>query len=76
MQGTAADLFKRITVDVADRLGREFLWLPVHDELIVQVPVGTEGRALDVLGSAMTTELLGVPISGTPAVIGDRWGKL
>ena len=76
VQGSAADLFKRITIDVAERLGRDSLWLPVHDELIVQVPLGDEARALEVLGSAMTTDLLGVPISGTPAVIGDRWGKL
>lgn len=74
IQGTAADLFKRITLDVADALPRDSLWLPVHDELIVQVAEGTEEEALRVLGDAMTTELMGVPITGTPMVIGHRLG--
>lgn len=76
IQGTAADLFKRITVEVADALGRDTLWLPVHDELIVQVPHGSEQAAMGALRDAMTTELDGVPITGTPEVIGGRWGKI
>ena len=75
IQGTAADLFKRITVKVAETLGRDALWLPVHDELIVQAKAGEEQAALEALRDAMTTEINGVPITGTPVVIGTSWGK-
>jgi DNA polymerase-1 len=76
VQGTAADLFKIMTIKVAEGLGRDALWLPVHDELIVQVPEGNEQPALRVMAEAMCTELNGVSIMGTPEVIGSRWAKI
>jgi len=75
IQGTAADLFKAITLDVAKRLGEDALWLPVHDELIVQVPAADADAAVEALREAMSTELKGVPITGTPIILGDRWRK-
>ncbi|MGO4382618.1 DNA polymerase [Specibacter sp. RAF43] len=74
VQGTAADLFKQITLRVAAGLPRDALYLPVHDELVVQVPAGLEQNALQVLGDAMTTEMAGVPITGTPVILGPRLG--
>jgi hypothetical protein len=74
VQGTAADLFKQITLCVAARLPQDALYLPVHDELVVQVPVGLERAAVEVLGEAMTTEMAGVPITGSPVILGDRLG--
>lgn len=74
VQGTAADLFKQITLRVAAELPKDALFLPVHDELVVQVEAGREGHAIEVLGEAMTTEMSGVPITGTPVVLGDRLG--
>lgn len=73
VQGTAADLFKECTIRVADELGPEVLWMPVHDELIIQVPHAQAPEAAGVLGDAMSTELDGVPITGTPKILGERW---
>jgi len=75
IQGTAADLFKIITVEVAEVMGRHALWMPMHDELVLQVTPDRAEEACDVLRQAMTTELDGVPITGTPVVLGERWGK-
>ncbi|WP_159619427.1 DNA polymerase [Arthrobacter zhaoguopingii] len=74
IQGTAADLFKRNTLKAAAGLHRDALFLPVHDELIVQVPRGEEEKAMAVLEDAMTSELHGVPIGGTPVILGDQLG--
>ncbi|GAB2742551.1 DNA polymerase [Sinomonas soli] len=74
IQGTAADLFKRITVRVAELLSREALYLPVHDELIVQVPQAEVKGAEAVLRAAMSVELNGVQISGNPVVLSERLG--
>lgn len=74
VQGTAADLFKQITLRVAAGLPQDALYLPVHDELVVQVPIGMEQDAVQMLAEAMTTDLDGVPITGTPVVLGNRLG--
>ncbi len=74
VQGTAADLFKQITLRAAATLPKDALYLPVHDELVVQVQIGQEDQAMAALGAAMTTRLAGVPITGTPAVLGSHLG--
>jgi len=75
VQGSAADIFKTCTMAAAAALPRDALWLPVHDELIVQVPAGSELAAAETLRAAMTTTLNGVPITGTPLILGERWCK-
>lgn len=76
VQGSAADLFKKCTLRVVETLGRDALWLPVHDELTIQVPHGDADSARVALGAAMTTSLMGVLITGTPKIIGTRWGSV
>ena len=75
VQGTAADIFKAMVADVVHTLGRESLWLPLHDELIVQVPLGQEQVAVAALRKAMTSTFRGVPLTGTPVVLGSTWKK-
>lgn len=75
IQGSASDLFKTITLDVSARLGVDALWMPVHDELIVQVELRREAEATEALRQAMTMTIAGVQITGTPEVLGDRWVK-
>ncbi len=78
VQGTAADVLKQVTARVADLLGPQALWVPIHDELILQVPDTAEGRerGLDALREAMNFDFRGVPITATPEVVGHRWYKL
>jgi len=78
IQGTAADVFKTLTLNVAGALPDEFdLWLPVHDELIVQVPDDPAriDTALEILAEHMQCEVQGVRIGGTPVHMGRAWQK-
>lgn len=78
VQGTAADVLKLVTARVAEQLGPQAPWVPIHDELILQVPDTAEGRecGLDALAEAMNFDFCGVPITATPEIIGHRWFKL
>jgi len=79
IQGTAADLFKTMMLEVASALPDGFdLWLPVHDELIIQVPddPASIDTALEILAEHMQCEVQGVHIGGTPAHVGRAWQKI
>ncbi len=79
IQGTAADLFKALTLNVADALPATFdLWLPVHDELIIQCPddPASIDTALALLAERMQCEVRGVRIGGTPVHMGRSWRKI
>jgi len=79
IQGTAADVFKTLMLEVASALPDGFdLWLPVHDELIVQCPDDPESvdAALAILAERMQCEVKGVHIGGTPAHLGRAWRKI
>lgn len=77
VQGSAAEVFKRATLAVADRLGSQSLWLPVHDELVVEVPACTADDAAVVLVECLTAHQ---PPSWAPrlraetVVHGESWG--
>lgn len=77
VQGSAADLFKDCTLRAVGTMDAESLWLPIHDELIVQVEDNPEviASALTQLQMAMTTTLDGVTIGGEAELIGHRWAK-
>lgn len=78
VQGTGADVLKRVTLNISAALGPQALWLPIHDELILQVPDTEAGRkdGLAALSAAMNFTFEGVPVSATPEVVGHRWYKL
>jgi DNA polymerase-1 len=50
------------------------LYLLIHDELVVQVPIEQAERAAADLRDAMTTTYRGVPIEADVEVLGARWG--
>ncbi|MBS3180013.1 MULTISPECIES: DNA polymerase [unclassified Pseudoclavibacter] len=78
VQGSAADLYKAMVLAVDAELAAAGLpgscWLPVHDELTVQVPIGAEQVAVEVLKKHMTTTINGVTISAAPKILGPTWG--
>jgi DNA polymerase I-like protein with 3'-5' exonuclease and polymerase domains len=82
IQGSAADLFKCMTREVAlqirKRQSQAKLWLPLHDELVLSVPDDdTEvSLACAILTDCMTAEINGVTVSGKPESIGRSWRKL
>lgn len=75
VQGTAADLYKAMVVVAARELPRDASWLPIHDELIVEVDQADAEEAARVLERAMSCDLHGVEIGGKSVVIGGRWRK-
>lgn len=50
------------------------LFVPIHDEIILQVPEDDVDRALKVLEESMTMEFLGVPITASAVVLRDEDG--
>jgi DNA polymerase-1 len=77
IQGTAADLIKKAMVMLADRLRtarlRGAMVLQVHDELVLEVPAGEEGRTATILRRVMEgVHPLSVPLTVDLAV-GGNW---
>ena len=78
IQGTAADLVKIAMRRVWDRLARERsaakLLLQVHDELLLEVPVGECDRVVRLVTEEMEVALLDVPLRVNTAT-GHNWNE-
>ena len=72
IQGTATAIFKVGTQRVIETLGEQALYLPIHDEIIIEVPTDQAEHAREALEEAMTGEIFGVTVRGTATVLGDR----
>lgn len=72
IQGTAAAVFKVGCEHVIEALGAEVLYLPIHDEIVIEVPTDQAEHAREALETAMTGEIFGVTVRGTAHVLGDR----
>jgi DNA polymerase-1 len=74
IQGMAAEVFKLKLVELdAAGLG-DWLALPVHDEIVINVPAEQEQDATRILREVMNdSSLLSVPITSSIAR-GQRWG--
>ncbi len=74
VQGSAADLIKKAMIAVHARLAAEFpttrLLLQVHDELVLEVPVG----AVDAVRAAVVEEMQGVARLAVPLVVDSGVG--
>ena len=75
IQGTAADVLKKAILDLdAAGLG-EFLVLPVHDEVIADVPEADAAAVAAEIGRVMTDEATyAVPLTASADVV-ERWGE-
>ncbi|MGO4383847.1 DNA polymerase [Specibacter sp. RAF43] len=76
IQGSAKDVFAVMAANVAAALPAEArLWLPVHDELVVECLPHDAQRVGEVLAEHMQTDLGGVHIHGEPEYLGVQWAK-
>lgn len=50
------------------------IWLPIHDEIVMEVPEHDAERACEALSEAMTCTVRGIAITTSPEVIGTYWG--
>ena len=75
IQGSAADLFRAAVASVARCGGPEVLWLPVHDELVVEVAPDRAEGAARALRRALSPRLDDVQLRAEVRVLGERWAK-
>jgi len=74
VQGLAAEMFKMKLVELSNAGLEKFMILPVHDEVIMDVPNENLSDVLTTLKDVMNDDkLLSVPITAGIAT-GDRWG--
>lgn len=70
IQGSAADLFKEMSLKVAEALpAGARLWLPVHDELVLECEPEDAELVAAILQSCMSVEVSGVPIWAEPEIM-------
>src|SRR5690606_42019118 len=74
-QGGGAEVFKMKILECAQAGLDEYMILPVHDELILDVPGGKVKEVARTLHDIMNdTEMFPVPITASVS-IGKRWGQ-
>ncbi len=73
VQGTARDLLVHVLCRLADLGWADNVWMLLHDEIILQVPEGDARAAVDTLNKAMNLDLLGVPVTASAEILGERW---
>ncbi|GEB96076.1 DNA polymerase [Microbacterium lacticum] len=73
VQGSAADFFKRRTLAVAERLcDTDRLYLPIHDELIVQTTPDRAAEVATILTETFGGEIGGVTVEAEGVILGGR----
>ena len=75
MQGAARDVLVDALFRAEDAGLGEWLWLPIHDEIIIQVPESQVDDYCARLVEVMSTEIRGMPIPAEGTILGDRWKK-
>ena len=75
IQGMAADVFKEALVRLDESDAGQYLMLPVHDEIIADVPMQDMEEIKDVIVKAMSDDRWAVPL--TVGIDGplERWGE-
>ncbi|MEV8219758.1 DNA polymerase [Microbacterium sp. NPDC077391] len=76
IQSTAYDTFQAAVLRVHNALPKGVhIWMPLHDELVIETPAKHVDRVVTVLAEHLPAECRGVPIRVTPVVLGTRWRK-
>lgn len=74
IQGMAATMFKRNLLALDVTLKGQYMVVPVHDEIVLDLPRSAQADVVQVLREVMNDETTyRVPI-GASVSIGDRWG--
>ncbi|MEU8840276.1 DNA polymerase [Streptomyces roseus] len=77
VQSTARDVLCQALIDMdAKGLVDEFLYLPIHDEVLGSAPDDIAEDVAREVGQAMRMEFFGVPLDTDPEVGGRSWGSL
>lgn len=76
IQSTGRDVLGRALIRLADAGWGDTIWLPIHDEIVLEVPEDRVEEARLALGECMTMTVCGVEIPAEGEVIGHRWRGL
>jgi len=75
IQGTAAEIFKTKLLELAAAGLDEYMILPVHDEIILDVPRDVQDSVVKTIRDIMNDDtIISVPITAGVAS-GERWGE-
>ena len=75
IQGTARDLLVQAMIRLDEAGLGEYMLLPIHDEVVFQVPVERALELRDRITDIMGSVFLGIPITAEADVLGPRWTK-
>lgn len=76
IQGTAAEYMKRCLVNLESAGLSEYACLPIHDEVLLEVPVDMAEDALRTVEECMTDrENYAVPLTAGGSILSERWAK-
>lgn len=76
VQGAARDVFADSLLRLRAAGWADHLWLVIHDEILLHVPVELAEAACEALEAAMCGVWFGVPIEAQAEIRGDRWMPL
>lgn len=75
IQGTAADLLKQVICELDDAGVAQYIIMPIHDELIFDIPDEDLDEVADVVSNVMTRDEFRVPFTVDPHT-GQKMGDL
>jgi len=75
IQSTARDLFVIGMVRLIKAGYADYLWLPIHDEIIMQVPEDMAEAIATEMGKLMYIDFYGTPIEAEGKILGRAWHK-
>jgi DNA polymerase-1 len=77
VQSTARDVLCQALIDMDDKgIVDEFLYLPIHDEVLGAAPDDVAEDVAREVGKSMAMDFFGVPLDTDPEVGGRSWGSL
>ncbi len=74
VQSLASDIFKGALVELDDAGLADYIRLPIHDEVLCEVPTNQANEIATTIAETMAGDLGDVPITTDIEVIGPRWG--
>lgn len=74
VQSTARDILAQAIVDCFDAGIGHHLCLPIHDELLAEVPEGEAEEVAQLMGKVMSQDFYGVHLTAAGEITGRNWG--
>lgn len=75
VQSSGRDMLGDALIELEDRGWGDTIWLPIHDEIVLEVDEGAAEEALTVLAESMFCQFGDIEVPAEPEIIGTRWGS-